>query len=269
VIILHDIETRLADLKELIERRAFHPYLIKNIRAPYIDEDKILLLLLMFDQLNLSDIEKETYITAILLMQLALDTHDFVHSDSKNEDLKNQQLTVLAGDYYSGLYYKHLAALKNIDLIRELSAGIKEINEQKIILHEKQQFKDIEEILNILKKIEGALFKKISKFFQVPLANDFTLNFLLVKRLLRERELIMDNGRSIGFEAVKKMIAGNEVYIGTNRTVEKNKYILHVFDQAIQETIEVVHSQSAHFPYMNELLKMKIQSIADEYQASL
>lgn len=263
MIILHDIQTKLAEMKELIEQRAFHPYLLKNIKTPMIDEDKILLLITVLDQLNLSDIEKNTYITATLLIQLALDTHDLVRANSIEEDLKSQQLTVLAGDYYSGLYYKYLASVKNVSLIRELSDAIKEINEQKILLHDQNQFHDIDQILNCLERIEGALFDKISKYFNVSIWSDFTFKFLLAKRLLREREQIITTGTSIGYDAIKKL---NLKDTDDNSLFKEEKNILHVFDQAIKRTINLMNSGVKNYPLIQELFDHRIQSIVDEYQ---
>jgi heptaprenyl diphosphate synthase len=259
VINLHDIQTKLAEMKELIEQRAYHPYLINNIKAPLIDEDKILLLLSIFDQLNLTDIEKNTYITATMLIQLALDTHDFVSTDSINEDLKGQQLTVLAGDYFSGLYYKHLASINNVSLIRELSQGIKDINEQKILLHEQHQINDMDQLLNRLKIIEGALFEKIADFFHVSIWNEFTMNFLLVNRLLREKEKFLMTDSSIGFDAVKGLNGIEEIEV-------KKKNILYVFNQGITRSIHLMNLGAENVPNINELLKMRIQTLVDEHQ---
>lgn len=269
MIILYELQSKLAELKELIEQRANHPYLVKNIDAPIIDEDKLLLLILIFDQLNLADIETNTYITATMLIQLALDTHDYVRSHSIEEDLQSQQLTVLAGDYFSGLYYKYLSEINNISLIRELSKGVKEINEHKIMVYEQFQFNNIDQILNSFKVIEGALFEKLTNFFQVNLWSDFTLNFLLVKRLLLEKNQFIKTGSSVGFEAFKKLITDQDDLNRKGISQKQQKNVLHVFDQAINHAIHLMNLGEGDFPHLNDLLKQRIHSIVDQHQAMI
>lgn len=270
VIILYEIQSKLAELKELIEQRANHPYLVKHIDSPLIDEDKLLLLILIFEQLNLADIETNTYITATMLIQLALDTHDYVRSNSIEEDLKSQQLTVLAGDYFSGLYYKHLSEFNNVSLIRELSKGVKEINEHKIMVYEQFQFNDIGQILNSFKVIEGALFEKLANFFQVNLRSDFTLNFLLVKRLLLEKNQLIKTGSSIGFEAIKKLIFDKDDLYRKGITKEQQqKDVLLVFDRVINQAIHLMTLAETDIPHLNELLKSRIHSIVNQHQAMI
>ncbi|WP_147533790.1 heptaprenyl diphosphate synthase component 1 [Bacillus marasmi] len=266
MIILHDIQSRLAEMKELVGQRAFHPFLIKNIQTPFFDEDKILLLLSMFDQLNLPDYEKQTYITATLLIQLALDTHDQVQIDSIEDDLKGQQLTVLAGDYFSGLYYKHLASVNNIQLIRELSNSIKEINEQKIFLHEHNYQNSTKQILDNLRKIEGSLYVKLADFFQISNWNEFTEVFLLAKRLLLERERFLTTGTSVSSEAVKKTFLYQEQR-GKELSDELHNNIVQFFDQSISQSIELVNKLAKKLPNINKLLLMRIQALKDEHQA--
>lgn len=262
---LQDIQSKIAKLKELIEQKANHPYLIQNIGAPLIDEDKLLLLILILNQLNVSDVETDTYITSTMLIQLALDTHDFVHSKLDEDDLKNQQLTVLAGDYFSGLYYKHLSEISNISLIRELSKGIKEINEHKIMIYEHTPNNDIGQILSSFQIIEGALFSKLTTYFQVEFWNDFALNFLLVKRLLEEKAVFLKSGSSIGFEALKKLIfpVGEQ---NTDLSNEQQKYLLLVCDRSINHAVHLMKHGMEKLPHVNELLKERIHFILNQHQ---
>ena len=67
----------------------------------------LLILISIVEKLELSPHEKDTLVQAIMFMNIALDTHDNVSNTLLDKNsMKIRQLTVLAGDYYSGLYYK-------------------------------------------------------------------------------------------------------------------------------------------------------------------
>ncbi len=268
MIILHHIQSKLADLKELIRQKAFHPYLAQNIQSASIDEDKLLLLISIFDQLNLPDSETNTYITATTLIQLALDTHDHVHSNSIEAHLKSQQLTVLAGDFYSGLYYKYLSEINDIALILELSRGVKEINEHKIMVYEQYQTNDISQVLTSLKKIEGALLEKITNFFHAELWTDFALNFLLVKRLLHEKNQFLVSGSSVGIDALRLSVFGNldksETRLTNNH--DQQKEIILVINREINQAIQAMELGRSKLPQLNKLLEDRIQDILNQHR---
>jgi heptaprenyl diphosphate synthase len=267
VIILHEIQSKLAELKELVEQKAHHPYLIKNMNdAPSIDEDKLLLLISIFDQLNLSDIEKNTYILATMLIQLALDTHDYVRPNSIEDDLKSQQLMVLAGDYYSGLYYKHLAGINNVSLIRDLSVGIKEINENKILIYERQ-VNDIDQMLMSLIIIEGGLFNKLMIFFQRNQWSELILNFLLVKRLLNEKNQYLNLGSSVVAEAMEKLLYAQNGQNQLHMTQVKEKDLINAFDQAIERSIQLMDSGKENLPQINEILIERMNDLKNKHQS--
>ena len=184
VIGLRELEKKLADIREKgIEKDVFHPYLRQFIIPPDIDEDKILILISILDTLDLPSHDKDTFILAIMLMQVALDTHDLVTNDTKYESgMKVRQLTVLAGDYYSGLYYKHLAKIGNISIIRMLSEGVKDVNEHKVIVYH-QEPNDIVTLMKSIKIIEFSLIGKLTEYFQVTEWNELISEYLLIKRL--------------------------------------------------------------------------------------
>ena len=268
VIILHHIQSKLAALKELIQQRAFHPYLAQNIQSAFIDEDKLLLLISIFDQLNLPDSETNTYITATTLIQLALDTHDHVQSNSIEADLKSQQLTVLAGDFYSGLYYKYLSGINDIALILELSRGVKEINEHKIMVYEQLQTNDISQVLSSLKKIEGALLEKIIAFFHKDIWTDFALNFLLVKRLLHEKNKYIVSGTSVGIAALKNSVFDNLDKSNGQPNFDhvEQKQLILVIDREINQAIQAMEIGRRKLPQLNKLLEDRIQAVLNQHQ---
>ena len=267
MIILQDIQSRLAEIKELIEQKANHPYLLQNIGAPKIDEDKLLLLILILTPLNLSKIELNTFTTSTILIQMALDTHDYVQSSIVENELKNQQLTVLAGDYFSGLYYQHLSEISNISLIRELSKGIKEINEHKIMVYEHTQINDMSQLLTTLKIIEGALLTKITDYFNLKYWDEVSHNFLLVRRLIDEKNLYINTGTSQVFEAMKKMFFPKNSQQKTDLSKEQQQYLLLNCDQSIRHAITLMKNGMENLPLENEFLNKRISSLLKEHQS--
>lgn len=122
----------IPNYKQLILTQIEHSYLHSYIDQPSIEEDKLKLLhILLADQENM-----ENSIVSVMLVQIALDTHDMIVKEMEQAPLKRkqQQLTVLAGDFYSGLYYKRLAEVENIALTGALANGISDITEQKMNL---------------------------------------------------------------------------------------------------------------------------------------
>lgn len=128
---------KLASLKEQIERLLDHPYLRAHIPVPAVDEDRLLLSLSMLDGAKEALDEPDRCITAMMLMQIALDTHEDV--TDRSGDLRTRQLAVLAGDLYSGLFYELLARSGDAALIRLFAEAVREVNEQKVLLYEKKR----------------------------------------------------------------------------------------------------------------------------------
>lgn len=144
---------------KMLEDKFSHPLLNEKLGKPDFDLNKLQLFVKVFINSGFSQEKTEELTTAIMLMQIALDTHDRVTNAGIDEQtLFNRQLIILAGDYYSGLYYQMLAHSENKLLLDKLSEGIKEINEWKIINQYEEPSIEVQEIAN--QKIETLLFAK-------------------------------------------------------------------------------------------------------------
>jgi heptaprenyl diphosphate synthase len=250
-----EIEIKLAQMKEIIERYVLHPYLRKYITSPIIDEDKLIILISILEQLELSPVEKDSYVIAIMLMYIALDTHDHVSNTLDDEtSMKTRQLTILAGDYYSGLYYKYLAKVNNIGMIKELSEGVKTINEHKVTLYSKNQ-SHVDEVINSVKTIEFSLIGGLTNYFGLTYWNKSIANFLLLKRLVVEKKLFESSGSSVVLKAIDRSTFTNDQ--GTSRTIIQQRLI-----QQCEESINTAAMQSIEdiesVPQMNSFLKQRI-----------
>ncbi|OTY94421.1 heptaprenyl diphosphate synthase [Bacillus cereus] len=182
-----------------------HPYFINYIEEPFIDEEKIALLYGALKSANLHIEQIEHYVVTIMLVQIALDTHERVSNKAGEEEIefhKCRQLTVLAGDYYSGLYYYLLSMNRDIVLIRALAEGIKEINEHKIMLYQKAH-ETTDDIMKSIVMIESALLQKTCDHFQLSHWKPFITYVLGGNRLQKEIQLYADKQHSPVFQAMQ------------------------------------------------------------------
>ncbi|MFZ7912509.1 heptaprenyl diphosphate synthase component 1 [Bacillus cereus] len=200
-----DIYGGYAGIKEKLMEKLRHPYFINYIEEPFIDEEKIALLYGALKSANLHIEQIEHYVVTIMLVQIALDTHERVSNKAGEEEIefhKCRQLTVLAGDYDSGLYYYLLSMNRDIVLIRALAEGIKEINEHKIMLYQKAH-ETTDDIMKSIVTIESALLQKTCDHFQLSHWKPFITYVLGGNRLQKEIQLYADKQHSPVFQAMQ------------------------------------------------------------------
>ena len=161
-----------------IEEKLTHPLLNEKMAKPTFDIEKLRLFVKIFTQADIKNEMVEELTTAIMLMQIALDTHDMVTNVGNDEQtLFNRQLIILAGDYYSGLYYQMLAGTENKLLLNKLSEGIKEINEWKIIVQYENSSFEIQKMAKL--KIDTLLLSKACEAIgKLDLINEIESRFI-------------------------------------------------------------------------------------------
>ncbi len=123
------IEKYITALLEVLRE----PILNREITDFPVDTDKVFYLLMPLLNENRDFSGRLRGVTlSIGAIQAALDIHDRI--DRTDATSPVQQLTVLAGDHFSGIHYRILAETGEFALIRELSKTIAHINEQKTAL---------------------------------------------------------------------------------------------------------------------------------------
>lgn len=175
-------------IKNKLKKAMQHSYIEKNISKSVISTEKIALLHSLYVHSDESIHQQEQEMMTILLVQSALDTHELVPTGNTDQmNRKEIQLSVLAGDYYSGLYYYLLAELENLDLIQILATSIREINEQKMILFYREAV-TFDELFETMKKIEALLFVNTADYLGYDYRiTDWVEDQLLLFKLEKER----------------------------------------------------------------------------------
>ncbi|UKS30605.1 heptaprenyl diphosphate synthase component 1 [Paenibacillus sp. HWE-109] len=109
----------------------------------------------------------ELYTLATSLVQLGLDTHDMVTASNDIKEKKaarSRQLKVLAGDYFSSRFYHLLAQAGQIEMIKQLSDAICEVNRLKmnVYIKMKQLKLSAEDYVHQSVEIKSQLFLSFS-----------------------------------------------------------------------------------------------------------
>jgi heptaprenyl diphosphate synthase len=263
VIHLQDFHTTIERVRDQLSKKLFHSYLFQNIEAPVVDEDKLLLLVSFLHQLGLSKDEIDNYSVTTMLLQIALDTHENVQNSMPEEGssgLKNRQLTVLAGTYYSGLFYQQLAHAKDIEMITTLAAGVKEVNEHKISVYRKDS-DAIDKLMNSVKLVESSLFSRIADQFGAVVWKDLLTNVMFVKRMIQEENRFVQSGSSIVFDGLKKLSFSKNNQELAKISPEQQKYLLSICERYIDFSINIIEAAMKKLPAMENLTKERLDEI--------
>ncbi|MFD6207326.1 heptaprenyl diphosphate synthase component 1 [Peribacillus sp. NPDC060253] len=262
-----NITDDIRQLKRLIETKAQHPYLLKFIQKPSLDEDKLILLWGLFNDLDVLSEKRNQYIISTMLVQIALDTHETVSNSGEGielpEVLKNRQLQVLAGDYYSGLYYQGLASVGNVEMIRVLSSAIKQINDNKIILYQQGSIKDVPTLLMTIKAIEASLILKLADYYDQPAWRDISEDLLLLNRLHAEKRSYLRSGQSIFFDVLREMPFNASNGEGV-LTSEKEDRVRAQFDKCLMDARQSVQNSMRKLVKMDDDLLERVNIILEQ-----
>ncbi|PZX07709.1 heptaprenyl diphosphate synthase [Psychrobacillus insolitus] len=170
------ITQQVEQYKKNISMQSHNKTLLRYTGLPVVKEERLFFTLLPL--LNGEDWNESMYVSsiAVSLIFSSLAAHDLVKED--NATSKEQQLQVLAGDYYSGRYYQVLANAGEIELIQQLSTGVATISELKTRFYDDEEY-TFDELIQSIQIIES---KPIEQFFEYYGFHEYV--FLMKEALL-------------------------------------------------------------------------------------
>ena len=236
-------------IKKRIQEELNHPFLREQLQPPKEEEDKLCLHLCMPKDQRLSKEQIETYATTVALIQIALDTHDRVENgNSCNEKM---QLTVLAGDYFSSLYYHTLARIENIDFIKQLAGAIQLVNEHKMIVYNRE-VKTFDAFMDSMKSIVATVYQKTAEYFQDRHWQQFGTKWLHYQHLIANKTWYID------------YLLENEIPVAsadiTEERIQSVEKRLAKYVDTLDEKLNRELSENPHFKNLRKLFR-EIQSV--------
>lgn len=243
------IQNSIAQLKTEIFMDVRHRTLQKYTGAPVLDENQLFYMLVPFLNGEYWQREQREAAITVGIVYAALSAHD--HIKEFNATSKEQQLTVLAGDFYSGRYYEILALSGNIALIRKLSQGIVERCEHQIKVYEAEN-RSVDQWFASISNIEAGLIKQFFELYAFDQYIPIMEKSLLMLRLEKEWTSYLQGQASI----VSKALELSARYAGTTyeniiqtkitqlksellKDIEQASFLQQDVKQALQARVEV------------------------------
>lgn len=128
------IKTEYQAILHQIDQTTRHPYLTGYLGAPPIPEKLVRVVYLFLYSQNLAKKRIRTITAAAAYLFMGLSLHESVASKSPKDPLsfQKQQLVILAGDYYSSLYYQVLGEKFEKATIEKLANVASNIQREKM-----------------------------------------------------------------------------------------------------------------------------------------
>ncbi|WP_334077111.1 heptaprenyl diphosphate synthase component 1 [Paenibacillus sanfengchensis] len=168
-------------ITELAQKYVEYDMITTHTELPNFPVPRVrLLYTFLKDSARLPERSGETCALAAFLVQLGLDTHDSIDvGDFRKEEkeMRSRQLKVLAGDYFSSVFYQQLAQEGLIGVISTLSAAICEVNRIKVRLYTGLRNMRIsaEEYIKQRVRLKSELFHVFTEQLDKPAQNIWAL----------------------------------------------------------------------------------------------
>ncbi|WP_053216005.1 heptaprenyl diphosphate synthase component 1 [Guptibacillus hwajinpoensis] len=264
----------IAGVRDMLQSRLSHSYLLQFIDFPIIDEERLYVFYGMLEQTKLERKRKEDTLLSIMLVQIALDTHDLISLDdvTNENDRKNRQLTVLAGDYFSSMYYQILSKWNDNEMIRTLSEAIQEINEAKMSFYQTDH-RTVEPIFDNLKEIESILVRKVAEHYGLDNWKTFGMQYFYMNRLLLERKQgLIHSSSNLLQKIALTLLTVKESKLSSDQQASKAKIVLDSYVGHAKKEIDFLcqHYSELHRWFQNRLeynwgiIGIKEEKLAEE-----
>ncbi|RCW51115.1 heptaprenyl diphosphate synthase component 1 [Paenibacillus prosopidis] len=154
-------------IPEIAQKYVDYDMIQRHTELPEISDSRLRLLYAFLNHQQSLTKHSELYTLVISLVQLGMDTHDLIDTDSEpmpEREMRSRQLKVLAGDYFSARFYQMLSQAGQIDMVSKISGAVCEVNRLKVNLYVRMRQLKVtaEEYLSFTVQVRSELFQLFS-----------------------------------------------------------------------------------------------------------
>ena len=243
--ITQSIQTLQSNILQFVHHRA----LLQNVGQPTLQKEQLFFIQLPF--LNGAEMTADHIVSAstVGIVHASLLEHEKIKEQGATS--KQQQLTVLSGDYYSGRYYQLLAQTGNIELIQKLSRGIVNRCEHQIKVYEEQP-KTLQQGIESITTIESELIDQYYKVYGFSYLSNLMKNTLTFIRLKKEYALFQE-GKAGFLSKVISLHNDQDAFVATQQALQK---ILVTSQQQLHEMLEKIALQQELKEYIKQYITL-------------
>ncbi|MFD0586899.1 heptaprenyl diphosphate synthase component 1 [Paenibacillus sp. GCM10027627] len=158
-------------IPELSHHYAKHDMIQAHTELPPLADPRARMLFAFLNQQGKAPDKSELYTLVVALVQLGLDTHDLLDTETAQRterEMRSRQLKVLAGDFFSARFYQLLAAAGQIEMITRISNAVCEVNRLKVNLYVRMRSQRLaaDDYFNGAVQLKGELFHHFSEMLE-------------------------------------------------------------------------------------------------------
>ncbi|OYD09977.1 hypothetical protein CHM34_01605 [Paludifilum halophilum] len=151
-------------------------YLEQTLTRPEIPSFFVQVLYYMMRSCSQPKERIHLYCVATCLVKMGLDIHETVSNEKEigGQGMRSRQLSVLAGDYLSSLFYEKLADEGEVKGITRLSKAVCDVNEAKMGLYAMGGQREVSwsAYIQLAMRVQGGLLAALARFFCEEEARD-------------------------------------------------------------------------------------------------
>lgn len=253
-----DMDEILAEINKITSNR----YIEEYVTLPEISVVRLKLLYISLYDTSVSRDVRKIYCVAAGLIQMGLDLHENVtnYKEPSHRSMRNRQLSILAGDYYSSHYYSLLAENNLTDDIKIFASAIRNINIAKMKLYTDSY---------------DAIYGSMEYFLKLALEKETSLYTCFLEKFYDENE------KNLLQDIIEKMIILNQIsYELQTKTINKNDFSFYFinyfanFDERNEINKNIMHNDLGQsklgYLYQKYDIQRKINELlADSYNQLL